>query len=159
MNDIRIGHGYDVHRLDKRRKLILGGVTIQHTQGLLGHSDADVLVHAVMDSLLGAVGIGDIGVHFSDNDNNYKDANSIELLKKVIKLVSEQGYKVNNIDCTILAQEPKLRPYIEEMTENIAEACDVTIQHINIKATTEEHLGFTGEQLGIASHAVCTIIK
>ncbi|MEG0570330.1 MAG: 2-C-methyl-D-erythritol 2,4-cyclodiphosphate synthase [Oscillospiraceae bacterium] len=154
---MRIGHGYDVHRFDKGRKLILGGVEIEYKCGLLGHSDADVLTHAVIDALLGAAALGDIGVLFPDSDDKYKDANSIKLLEEVAKLLKLKGYKVSNIDCTIIAQNPKLRPYINLMRENIANACSCEITQVNVKATTEEHLGFTGEELGMAAHSVCII--
>lgn len=153
----RIGHGYDVHRLVENRKLILGGVTIQHEVGLWGHSDADVLTHAIMDALLGAAALGDIGLHFPDHDERYKNADSIMLLKHVIQLLKQNKYKILNMDCTIIAQAPKLRPYIEQMTQNIADACELNVDQVNIKATTEENLGFTGEKLGIAAHCVCLI--
>lgn len=155
MMDLRIGHGYDVHRLVAGRALILGGVTIPHEKGLLGHSDADVLVHAVSDSILGALTLGDIGRHFPDTDEAYHNANSIMLLKRVVHLAEEVGYRVGNIDATIVAQEPKLSPYIEQMRKNIADAICCDIERISVKATTEEHLGFTGEGLGISAHAVC----
>lgn len=154
---MRIGQGYDVHRLVEGRKLILGGVEIPHTKGLLGHSDADVLVHAIMDALLGACSLGDIGKHFPDNDNEYKNADSIELLKKVCELINNNGYEIVNIDSTIIAQNPKLAPYIEKMRENIAVACSININQISVKATTEEHLGFTGQEEGISSSAVCLL--
>ncbi len=156
---MRIGHGYDVHRLVEGRKLILGGVHIPYDKGLLGHSDADVLVHAIMDALLGAAALGDIGKHFPDSDESYKNADSIELLKKVIELISEKGYVIENIDSTIIAQAPKLSPFIEKMRKNIAAACKIGIEQVNVKATTEEKLGFTGEGLGISAHAVCIIKK
>ncbi len=152
---MRIGQGYDVHRLVKGRKLILGGVDIPHTKGLLGHSDADVIVHAIMDALLGACALGDIGKHFPDNDPEYKNADSIELLKKVCELIKSSGYEINNIDSTIIAQNPKLAPYIEKMRENIAVACSININQISVKATTEEHLGFTGQEAGISASAIC----
>ncbi len=152
---MRIGQGYDVHRLVKGRKLILGGVDIPHTKGLLGHSDADVLVHAIMDALLGACALGDIGKHFPDNDPEYKNADSIELLKKVCELIKSSGYEINNIDSTIIAQNPKLAPYIDKMRENIAVACSININQISVKATTEEHLGFTGQEAGISASAIC----
>lgn len=155
---MRIGQGYDVHRLVKGRKLILGGVEIPYEKGLLGHSDADVLVHAIMDALLGACALGDIGKHFPDNDDNYKNADSIELLKKVCELVRKNGYNISNIDSTVIAQAPKLFPFIEKMRENIAKACSIEMGQVSVKATTEEHLGFTGEGLGISSSAVCLII-
>jgi len=154
---IRIGHGYDVHRLTENRDLILGGVKIPYEKGLLGHSDADVLVHAVMDAMLGAAALGDIGKHFPDNDDSFKNADSIELLKKVTRILSENGYSVGNIDSTVIAQAPKLAPHIEQMRENIAKACGCDISCISVKATTEEKLGFTGEKLGISAHAVCII--
>lgn len=156
---MRVGLGYDVHALVENRKLILGGVHIPFEKGLLGHSDADVLIHAIMDSLLGAAALGDIGRHFPDTDERYKGASSIELLKYVGKLLSEKGYIVNNIDSTIIAQKPKLSPYIPSMIDNIAEALNISIEDLNIKATTEEGLGFTGKGEGISSHSICSIIK
>ena len=156
---IRIGHGYDVHRLTEGRPLILGGVDIPHETGLLGHSDADVLVHAIMDSMLGALALGDIGKHFPDTDENYRGADSIELLRKVTKIIEKHSYAVSNIDSTILAQAPKLAPYIDEMRENIASAIGIEVDRVSIKATTEEKLGFTGEKKGIAAHAVCLLTK
>ena len=155
----RIGHGYDVHRLTENRKLILGGVDIPHDKGLLGHSDADVLVHAVMDSILGALAFGDIGHLFPDDDDNYKNADSIKLLEKVCQVMENNGYKIGNIDSTVIAQKPKLAPYIIKMRENIAEACKCDISQISVKATTEEKLGFTGEMLGISAHAVSLLVK
>lgn len=154
---MRIGHGYDVHKLTEGRKLILGGVCVPFEKGLLGHSDADVLTHAVMDSLLGAAALGDIGLHFPDNDDAYLGADSIELLRRVANLLSERCYITENVDCTVICQRPKLRPYIEEMRKNIADALLIDISKVNVKATTEEQLGFTGEGLGIAAHAVCLI--
>ncbi len=154
---IRIGTGYDVHKLVKDRKLILGGVEIEHTSGLLGHSDADVLVHAIMDSLLGAAALGDIGKHFPDTDDRYKGISSIELLKRVKNILAGSGYVVSNIDSTIIAQKPKLLPYIETMRHNIADALDININCINVKATTTEKLGFEGQELGISADAVCII--
>lgn len=154
---MRIGHGYDVHKLTENRKLILGGVEIPFEKGLLGHSDADVLLHAVMDSLLGAAALGDIGKHFPDTDEKYKGANSLELLKEVVKILRDNGYILVNLDATVIAQKPKLLPYIEKMRENIALACDVDISQISVKATTEEHLGFTGRCEGISAHCVCII--
>ena len=154
---MRIGHGYDVHKLTENRKLILGGVDIPYEKGLLGHSDADVLLHAISDALLGAAALGDIGKHFPDNDKAYKDADSRVLLHHVVKLLAQKGYKVGNIDCTIIAQRPKLKDYIETMRCNVADDCNVDISCVNIKATTEEGLGFTGEGAGIAAHAVCII--
>lgn len=156
---IRIGHGYDVHRLTEGRKLILGGVEIPFEKGLLGHSDADVLVHAVMDSLLGAAGMGDIGLHFPDTDAAYSGADSLMLLDRVREKLAEAGYSIGNIDATILCQRPKLRPFIDTMRENIASVLGMNAELVNVKATTEEHLGFTGEGLGIAAHAVCIIEK
>lgn len=150
----RIGHGYDVHRLTDNRKLILGGVNIPYEKGLLGHSDADVLVHAVMDSILGALALGDIGHLFPDNDDKYQNADSIELLKKVCEVMGNHGYKIGNIDSTVIAQKPKLAPYIIQMRQNIADACKCNVSQISVKATTEEKLGFTGELLGISAHAV-----
>ena len=155
----RIGHGYDVHRLVEGRKLILGGVEIEHTLGLLGHSDADVLLHAVSDALLGAAAFGDIGGMFPDTDPAFKDADSLELLKAVVKRLCENGYAIGNVDATVIAQKPKLKPHIEKMRENIALACGVDISQINVKATTEEKLGFSGREEGIAAHAVCIITK
>ena len=154
---MRIGHGYDVHRLVEGRQLILGGVDIPHEKGLLGHSDADVLVHAIMDALLGAAALGDIGKHFSDSDPAYAGANSLGLAAHVAALLQNHGYRIVNIDSTILAQAPKLAPHIETMRRNIANALGIELSAINVKATTEEGLGFTGEKLGIAAHAVCLI--
>ena len=155
---MRIGHGYDVHRLVSGRKLILGGVEIPYELGLEGHSDADVLVHAIMDALLGAAALGDIGQHFPDNDDKYLGADSIELLKAVGRLIKEQGYTVGNIDSTILCQRPKLKDYIVSMRGTIAEALGIDISQVSVKATTEEGLGFTGSGEGIAAHAVCLLI-
>ncbi len=149
-----MGHGYDVHRLTEGRKLILGGVDIPYEKGLLGHSDADVLVHALMDAMLGAAALGDIGKLFPDNDPAYEGADSIMLLRRVKAVVEEKGYRLGNADCTVIAQRPKLAPHIDKMRENIANALDADIGQISVKATTEEHLGFTGEGLGIAAHAV-----
>ncbi len=154
---MRIGMGYDVHKLVKGYDLILGGVKIPHDKGLLGHSDADVIVHAIMDALLGAAGLGDIGKHFPDTDEEYKGVSSILLLKKVGVLISEEFYIIGNIDATIIAQQPKLAPYIEEMVENIAKALGISKRQINIKATTEEGLGFTGAGEGIASQAIALL--
>ncbi len=151
--------GYDVHRLTEDRKLVLGGVEIPYEKGLLGHSDADVLLHAVMDALLGAAALGDIGKHFPDTDPAYKGISSILLLKHVGGLLRSNGWKIGNIDATVIAQRPKLAPYIRNMCENIAEALDIDIDQINVKATTEEGLGFTGEGLGIASNAICIVEK
>ena len=155
----RIGHGYDVHKLTENRKLILGGVDIPYEKGLLGHSDADVLVHAVCDALLGAVALGDIGKHFPDTDMKYKNADSLILLSEVCRLVRGKGYDISNIDSTVIAQRPKLAPFIQQMRENIAAACQTEVDKINVKATTEEGLSFTGEGLGISSHAVALITK
>lgn len=151
---MRIGHGYDVHRLTDGRKLIIGGVDIPYEKGLLGHSDADVLLHAISDALLGALALGDIGKHFPDTDERYKGISSILLLKEVGVLVRQRGYNIGNVDATVLAQRPKLAPYIPEMRENIAQALGVTVDRISVKATTEEGLGFTGTGEGIAAHAV-----
>ena len=155
---MRIGHGYDVHKLVTGRKLILGGVTIPHETGLLGHSDADVLAHAVSDALLGAAALGDIGGFFPDNAPKYQDADSIELLRQVCVELYDRGYAIENIDATVIAQAPKLKPYIEQMRKNLAQACEINVNQISVKATTEEHLGFTGRKEGIAVHAVCLII-
>lgn len=154
---MRIGHGYDVHKLVEGRALILGGVEIEYEKGLLGHSDADVLLHAISDALLGAAALGDIGAHFPDTDPQYKGADSLVLLREVCSLVRKQGFEIENIDSTILAQRPKLRPYIDEMRARISAYTNIDIDCISIKATTEEGLGFTGEGLGIAAHAVCLL--
>ncbi len=154
---MRIGNGYDVHRLQDGRDLILGGVEIPHTMGLLGHSDADVLLHAVMDALLGAAALGDIGKLFPDTDDRYKDADSCHLLWEVVGRVKAAGYRIVNIDAIVCAQQPKLSPYIDEMRENIAVACGLKKDRISVKATTEEHLGFTGREEGISATAVCLI--
>lgn len=154
---MRVGLGYDVHRLVESRKLILGGVEIPFEKGLLGHSDADVLLHAIMDSLLGACALGDIGMHFPDTDNAFKGISSILLLKETGKLIEKAGYKINNIDATIIAQKPKMMPYIQQMMENISKTLDIDINKINIKATTEEGLGFTGEMLGISSQCIASV--
>ena len=153
----RVGHGYDVHRLVEGRKLILGGVEIAHEKGLLGHSDADVLLHALMDALLGAAGLRDIGYHFPDTDAKYKGADSRVLLRTVKKLLDEKGYRISNVDVTLLAQKPKLKPYIPQMMENIAADLEIDISRVNVKATTEEGLGFTGTEQGMACHAVCLL--
>ena len=155
---MRIGHGYDVHRLVEGRDLILGGVKIPYAMGLLGHSDADVLLHAVSDALLGAAGLGDIGKHFPDTDPQYKGADSLKLLQIVGQKIADAGYRVGNIDVTMIAQAPKLRPYIEEMERNIADAVGVTADQVNVKATTEERLGFTGSGEGMSCHAVCLLV-
>ena len=154
---MRIGHGYDVHRLVEGRDLILGGVKIPYEKGLLGHSDADVLTHAVMDALLGAAALGDIGKHFPDTDPAYKGADSLKLAQHVARLLQDKGYRIGNIDATVIAQAPKLAPHIPLMKQNLARALGCDADQINVKATTEEHLGFTGEGLGIAAHAVCLI--
>lgn len=154
---MRIGHGYDVHKLTRGRPLILGGVEIPNDKGLLGHSDADVLVHSVMDALLGAAAMGDIGTHFPDTDDAYKGVCSTELLKKVSDMIKSNNYKIENIDSTIIAQKPKIAPYIAEMRHNIACACKIDITQVSVKATTEENLGFTGRCEGIAAHCVCLI--
>ncbi len=156
---MRIGHGYDVHKLVIGRDLIIGGVKIEHDTGLLGHSDADVLLHAVCDALLGAAALGDIGCMFPDTDEKNKDADSLMLLKEVVGAVESRCYIVNNLDCTIIAQAPKLFLHINKMRENIANACKISIDEVNVKATTEEHLGFTGRKEGISAHAVCTLVK
>ncbi len=154
---MRIGHGYDVHRLVEDRRLILGGVTIPFEKGLLGHSDADVLTHAVADALLGAAALGDIGKLFPDNDQKFKDADSIQLLRQVVARLKEAGFSVTNVDATVLAQRPKLAPFIPEMREMLANALSVPVDRVSVKATTEEGLGFTGSGEGIAAHAVCLI--
>ena len=154
---MRIGHGYDVHRLVSGRPLILGGVAIPYEKGLLGHSDADVLTHAIMDALLGAAALGDIGALFPDNDPTYRGADSLKLLERVAALLKERGYAVGNIDATVLAQAPKLRPHIAAMREKLAAACGVAADRISVKATTEEGLGFTGSGEGMAAHAVCLL--
>ena len=154
---MRIGHGYDVHKLVEGRDLILGGVKIDYEKGLLGHSDADVLLHAVSDALLGAAGLGDIGKHFPDTDPAYKGADSLELLRVVAKKVQEAGYGISNIDVTMIAQKPKLKDHIPQMVLNIAEAVGIAADRVNVKATTEEKLGFTGEGLGMSCHAVCLL--
>lgn len=156
---LRIGNGYDVHKLVENRRLILGGVEIEHTTGLLGHSDADVLTHAIMDALIGAAALGDIGKLFPDSDEKYKDANSIMLLKEIVNILSKEGYSINNIDSIIVAQRPKISPYIQKMREIIADACNIDISQVSIKATTEEKLGFTGREEGISGYAVCLISK
>ncbi len=158
-SSVRVGHGYDVHKLVEGRKLILGGVDIPHSVGLLGHSDADVLIHAIMDALLGAAGLGDIGRHFPDTSDEFKDISSLKLLKRVAKIIKDNGFLVSNIDATIVAQSPKLAPYIPQMLTNVSNTLNVSESSINIKATTEEKLGFTGEKLGISSHAVCILMS
>ena len=159
MAAMRIGHGYDVHRFSKERKLILGGIDVPHFQGLLGHSDADVLIHAIMDALLGAAGLGDIGGSFPDTDPAYEGISSLLLLSKVGEKLKSEGWDIENIDCTILAQAPKLASYLPMMKKNIAQCLGVLDQQLNIKATTEERLGFTGREEGMAAHAVCLLTK
>ena len=156
---MRVGMGYDVHRLSAGRKLIIGGVEIPYEKGLLGHSDADVLLHAIMDALLGAAALGDIGKHFPDTDPEYEGISSIKLLEHVGRLLDESGYVIENIDATIIAQRPKMRPYIEQMRENIASALNIETGQVNVKATTEEGLGFTGTGEGISSQAICAVEK
>lgn len=151
---MRIGHGYDVHRLTEGRKLIIGGVEIPYKLGLLGHSDADVLLHAISDAILGAAALGDIGGMFPDTDDKWKGADSLKLLEAVVKRVNDEGYFIENIDSTLIAQQPKMKPHIPLMRENIAKACGVDISQVSVKATTEEQLGFTGRQEGISAHAV-----
>ena len=155
----RIGHGYDVHKLTEGRKLILGGIEVPHIVGLLGHSDADVLAHAIMDAMLGALALGDIGHLFPDNDDSFKDADSMKLMAEVCRIIREKGYRIGNVDATVIAQAPKLAPYIIQMRERIAEVCGCDVSQISVKATTEEHLGFTGEKLGISAHAVALLEK
>ena len=155
---MRIGLGYDVHKLTEDRKLIIGGVEIPHDKGLLGHSNADVLIHAIMDSILGALALGDIGKHFPDTDEEYKGADSMKLLEHVYNLITSKGYKIGNIDSTIIAQSPKMAPYIESMRSNISKVLNTDIDNINIKATTEEGLGFTGAKQGIASQSICLLL-
>ncbi len=155
--DYRIGHGYDVHRLVPGRRLIIGGVDIPWEKGLLGHSDADVLAHALMDALLGAAALGDIGQLFPDNDPAYQGADSMQLLREVCRRLREAGYRIGNADCTVIAQAPKLMPYIPQMRERLAQACGAKVEQISVKATTEEHLGFSGRGEGIAAHAVALI--
>lgn len=159
MTSMRIGHGYDVHKLCEGRELFLGGVNIPHTLGLLGHSDADVLIHALCDALLGAMALGDIGRHFSDNDDKYKGISSMILLGNVKKMMNERGYILGNCDITVIAQKPKLAPYIPQMIKNIADTLGCDTDAVNIKATTEEHLGFTGRCEGISAHAVTILVK
>ncbi len=154
---MRIGQGYDVHKLTENRALILGGVNIPYTLGLLGHSDADVLLHSIMDALLGAAALGDIGKLFPDTDEKYKGADSLLLLKEVVRVLNEKGYKIVNIDSTVIAQAPKLKDYIFRMRENIAKACSIDVDFVSVKATTEEKLGFTGRKEGISAHSVCLI--
>ena len=155
---MRIGHGYDVHKLVENRKLILGGVEIPYKYGLMGHSDADVLVHSIMDAILGAMGKGDIGKLFPDTDDKYKDIDSLILLERVINIMENEKYSIGNIDCTIIAQKPKLSTFVTQMSQNIARVCKINEENINIKATTEEGLGFTGTGEGIAVHSVCLLV-
>lgn len=155
----RVGMGYDVHKLVEGRKLIIGGVEIPHTLGLLGHSDADVLLHAISDALLGAAALGDIGKHFPDTDPKFEGADSRVLLRRVVKLVNDKGYAIENVDATIVAQKPKLAPFIEKMRENIASDLQVDLDMVNVKATTEERLGFTGREEGISAYGVCSLNK
>ena len=155
---MRVGLGYDVHRLESGRDLIIGGVKIEYEKGLLGHSDADVLTHAIMDALLGAACLGDIGLHFPDTSGEFKDISSIILLERVRNLIKDAGYEIGNIDATIIAQAPKMRPHIDAMRANIAGALQIDISQVNIKATTEEHLGFTGRGEGISSEAICLLV-
>ena len=159
MSNFRIGHGYDVHRLVPDRKLILGGVHIPHETGLLGHSDADVLLHAISDALLGALALGDIGKHFPDTDPRYAGADSRMLMERVATLIREKGWQIGNVDATVIAQAPKLAPYVLSMRENIAQSFQIPLDCVSVKATTEEHLGFTGEKLGISTHAVCLLFR
>ena len=156
---MRVGMGYDVHKLVENRKLILGGVEIEHEKGLLGHSDADVLLHAIMDSILGALALGDIGKHFPDTDEKYKGADSMKLLEHVYNLIKEKGYAIGNLDATIIAQAPKMAPHIQKMRENIARVLNTDINNVNDKATTEEGLGFTGNKEGISSQSICLLIN
>lgn len=156
---MRVGMGYDVHKLVENRKLILGGVEVEHEKGLLGHSDADVLLHAIMDSILGALALGDIGKHFPDTDEKYKGADSMKLLEHVYNLIKEKGYAIGNLDATIIAQAPKMAPHIQKMRENIARVLNTDINNVNVKATTEEGLGFTGNKEGISSQSICLLIN
>ena len=159
MSSFKIGHGYDVHKLVEGRELILGGVNIPHTLGLLGHSDADVLLHAIMDSILGALALGDIGRHFPDNDNKYLGISSMKLLSEVGEIMKKSGYKIGNLDATVIAQKPKLMGYIDSMRKNVADVLECEVESVNIKATTEERLGFTGREEGISAHAVVLLEK
>ena len=156
---MRIGHGYDVHRLVEGRRCIIGGVDIPHDVGLLGHSDADVLLHAVMDAVLGAMALGDIGKSFPDTDQSFKDIDSMILCDRVAQMMFKKGYRIGNIDATVIAQKPKMSPHIQKMRENIAKVFNTDVENVNVKATTEEKLGFTGAELGIAAHAVCLLEK
>ena len=155
----RVGHGYDVHKLVESRKLVLGGVEVPFELGLLGHSDADVLLHAISDALLGAAALGDIGKHFPDTSGEFKDIDSRILLRRVVELLNNEGYEISNIDATVIMQRPKLAPYLPQMMKNIANDCRLELDEVNVKATTEEKLGFTGEKLGIAAHSVCLLEK
>ncbi len=157
--NFRVGHGYDVHRLTENRKCIIGGVDIPHEKGLLGHSDADVLLHAVSDAILGAAALGDIGCLFPDNDPEFEGADSLKLLEEVVRVAKENGYSVGNVDATVVAQRPKLKPYTLQMRENIAAACGIDVSCVSVKATTEEKLGFTGNEEGISAHSVVLIVK
>ena len=159
MQNVRIGHGYDVHRLVTERALILGGVHIPYEKGLLGHSDADVLLHAVMDAVLGALALGDIGAHFPDSDERYRGADSVALCRAVAALMKEKGYAIGNVDATVIAQRPKLSPYVPEMRKTIADAFLCDVSQVSVKATTEEKLGFTGSGEGISAHAVCLLVS
>ena len=156
---MRIGHGYDVHRLVEGRKCIIGGVDIPHSKGLLGHSDADVLVHAIMDAIIGALCLGDIGKLFPDNDPTYKGADSLILCSRVAEIMKQKGYRIGNIDATVIAQAPKMATHIQKMRENVAKVLETDVENVSIKATTEEKLGFTGDGSGIAAHAVCLLVK
>ena len=156
---MRIGHGYDVHRLTEGRKCIIGGVDIPHSLGLLGHSDADVLLHAIMDAVIGAMALGDIGHLFPDNDDAYKDIDSMVLCSRVAEVMKKNNYSIGNIDATVIAQKPKMAPYIETMRENIARVFETDVKNVSVKATTEERLGFTGQELGISAHAVCLLVE
>ncbi len=155
---MRIGHGYDVHKFAENRDLVIGGVKIPYEKGLLGHSDADVLLHAICDALLGAAALGDIGKHFPDTNDEFEGIDSRILLKKTVSLLKENGYKIGNIDATVIAQKPKMAPYIDKMRENIASDCNIDIGYVNVKATTEEGLGFTGALEGVSAHAVCILL-
>ena len=159
ITDMRVGHGYDVHRLVEGRPLILGGVTIPYEKGLLGHSDADVLTHAAMDALLGARALGDIGKHFPDTSDEWKGADSLKLAERVRDVVCSDGWSIGNLDVTVIAQAPKLAPHISTMRQKLADALAIDVDRVSIKATTEEHLGFTGEKLGISAHAVCLLLR
>lgn len=159
MSEYRIGHGYDVHKLVEGRSLILGGVNVPHTLGLLGHSDADVLIHAIMDAILGAAAFGDIGRHFPDNSEQFRGISSLKLLSKVKAMIDKAGFCIGNIDATIVLQKPKIAPYIPDMISNVSTVLELECERVNVKATTEEHLGFTGREEGISAHAVCILYK